>query len=176
LAANPRVSVYLLSSFPKQLWDTIRNAGATPILVKEQTEICQNVYSTGGLGAEIKEQSLVLRSKSGLAVITGCAHPGIVTILRHVKSALPSSADILIAMGGFHLIGSARFERIAEEIDAVGVRYIAPCHCTGKAAKRYLRKQFKERFVPLSAGVRLMLSGRVGKPCAETTCVEIPGR
>lgn len=158
LSANPRVIVYLLSSSPKWIFDTIRGFGATPISVTVQTEICRGLFSTGALGTEVEEQSLVLRKESNLAVITGCAHPGIADILRKVKSVFPSS-DILIAMGGFHLLRSKNIENIVKEIYDMGVHYIAPCHCSGTAAKRLFRRRFKAHFITVSAGVRLMVSG-----------------
>ena len=62
--------------------------------------LCKNVYLTGEMGFSIKEQSLILNTPEGLIVITGCAHPGIVEIVKKAKAML--NRDIYLAIGGFH--------------------------------------------------------------------------
>ena len=37
------------------------------------------------MGDWIKEQALVLETSNGLVIITGCAHPGIVNIVRKTR-------------------------------------------------------------------------------------------
>lgn len=157
LETNPRVEIFLLASSPASLFEAIRKHGSTPVPVIGQTEICRDVYTTGALGSPVEEQSLVLCTPLGLTVITGCAHPGIVNILKKIKEAFPSS-DIHLAMGGFHLLKSKQIKTIAIEIDAFGVDYIAPCHCSGIAAKRHFKRHFKNRFISIGAGARLKIS------------------
>jgi len=52
--------------------------GLEPILVNEPSKICENLYSSGEFDFKIPEQALVLNTKQGLVVMTGCSHPGIV--------------------------------------------------------------------------------------------------
>lgn len=53
--------------------------------VNDPARICLIVYSNGVLGSWMKEQSLIVSIDRGVIVATGCAHPGIVHILRTVK-------------------------------------------------------------------------------------------
>jgi len=43
--------------------------------VSTATEMADGVYTTGELGKDIKEQSLVLESERGIVILTGCSHP-----------------------------------------------------------------------------------------------------
>ncbi|GAF70756.1 unnamed protein product, partial [marine sediment metagenome] len=50
--------------------------------VEGPVEIFSDVYSTGEIGTGIKEQAMVLKTEQGLIIITGCSHPGIVTVAK----------------------------------------------------------------------------------------------
>jgi len=68
------------------------------IEVYNSIKICKNTYSTGELGSwikgEIKEESLIIKTSKGLVIITGCAHPGIVEIVKKAKQMLKSDGLI----------------------------------------------------------------------------------
>lgn len=75
---------------------------------------------------------LILRGVDGLAVVTACAHSGILNIVADVRErfVLP----IVSVIGGLHLTGATR-ERIAktlDELETLGVKKILPCHCSGE--------------------------------------------
>lgn len=117
-----------------------------PGVFKKPTEIGTNVYSTGGLGRFIKEQALAVKSLRGLIVITGCAHPGVVNI---VKKAQEIEKTIYIVLGGFHL-GDGR--AVIKEFKALGVQKVAPCHCTGDLAIGQFREEYKDNFIANGVG------------------------
>ncbi|MGD8501842.1 MAG: MBL fold metallo-hydrolase [Phycisphaerales bacterium] len=152
LEKNHNVTVYLPESFPKKLKDAARDFGAKIVEVKESLKICENVYSTGRLGRWIKEQSLIVRTDRGLVIIAGCAHPGIVRILNTARKLLKD--DILLIMGGFHLewATKGKIERIILAFTQWGVRYVAPCHCSGEKARTLLEKRFGENYIGMGAG------------------------
>ena len=83
---NGEVTVYLPDSFPDRFKEAVRSYGADVVSVRGPLQICHNVFSTGEMGTSPIEQSLVLRSTSGLIVLTGCAHPGIVKIIEKAKN------------------------------------------------------------------------------------------
>jgi 7,8-dihydropterin-6-yl-methyl-4-(beta-D-ribofuranosyl)aminobenzene 5'-phosphate synthase len=152
LEKNPNVIIYLPESFPKKLKDAARDSGARIIEVKESLKICENVYSTGRLGKWMREQSLIVRTDKGLIIIISCAHPGIVRIVSAVKNLLKD--DILLVMGGFHLewATKGKIERIISAFTQWGVRYVAPCHCSGEKARTLLEKHFGENYISMGAG------------------------
>jgi len=121
-------------------------------------KICENVYSTGQLGGLRKEQSLVIRTDKGLIVITGCAHPGIVKVVKAVKDLLKD--DILFVMGGFHLewAGRGKIEKIISIFKQLGVRYAGPCHCSGERSRNLFEKRFGENYINIGAGKVITLA------------------
>src|SRR4030042_490292 len=100
----------------------------------------------------ISEQALVVNSENGLIVITGCAHPGILTILKEVKKNFPDK-EILCALGGFHLLGKERkdIELIVSELKKIGIKKVGPTHCSGKEAEGIFKNQYRENFIPIKA-------------------------
>lgn len=152
LKQNPKVTVYLLESFPKSFKDAVREYGAEVIEVKEELKICDGVYSTGELGTWIKEQSLVINTERGLIVITGCAHPGIVKIVKVAKNLIGN--DVNLVMGGFHLLGKSDEEitQIISEFKKMGVRHVAPCHCSGERARQLFKKEYGENYFDVGVG------------------------
>jgi 7,8-dihydropterin-6-yl-methyl-4-(beta-D-ribofuranosyl)aminobenzene 5'-phosphate synthase len=109
------------------------------------------VYSTGELGTWIKEESLIITER-GLVIITGCAHPGIVNIVRRAKEILKT--NVYLVMGGFHLEGSSE-GKIYEIVDAFkreGVEKAGPCHCSGNLARKLFKKAYGEDFIQVGVG------------------------
>ncbi len=158
LEKNSNVTIYLLKSFPTKLIDNARKSGAKIIEVEESEQICENVYSTGQLGKWIKEQSLVIRTDKGLVVIIGCAHPGIVNIIKTVKKLMKD--DIFLVVGGFHLewATKGRIEKIISTFKRLGVRYVGPCHCSGHKARSLFEKHFGRNYINIGAGKVMTLA------------------
>jgi len=142
LNANPDLEVYVPASFSKQLKDEIL-ARAKLVEVSGRQEICRNVYTTGELGGDVKEQSLVLDSGKGVYVVTGCAHPGLTEIMG-VASQFGKVAGII---GGLH--GTTEYNLLE------GMKLIASCHCT--VHKDEIRKRFPDAFLEIGVGSVLEL-------------------
>jgi 7,8-dihydropterin-6-yl-methyl-4-(beta-D-ribofuranosyl)aminobenzene 5'-phosphate synthase len=161
LEENHFVTVYLPRSFPESTKNSTRRAGAEVVQVHEPVEICEHAHSTGELGEGIKEQSLVIETGQGLVVITGCAHPGVVNIVRRAKEL--RGGEVHLVLGGFHLGGAseARIADIVEDLQQLGVQKVAPCHCSGDRARRAFETAYGERFIPAGVGSRLRV-GSIG--------------
>ena len=131
--------------------------GVKVIEAGEATQIKYSIYSTGELcgeseGKKIYEQSVVIKTTDGLAVICGCAHPGIVHIVQYVKESFQECVHLLI--GGFHLKDNTDETnlKIIKDLQGLGVRRIVPMHCTGKRAIETMRKTFGQGFVQAKEG------------------------
>jgi len=91
------------------------------ISVQGPLEISENFFSTGELpGAE---QSLVVKTEKGLAVICGCSHPGVGAILE----AASRFGKVSALIGGLH--GFQEYDLLAD------LKLICPCHCTQHQAE-----------------------------------------
>ena len=152
LAENSRVTVYLPRSVPERTKGIVRNSSAKLVEVDAPTNICKGAHTTGELGRGIKEQSLVVETPEGMLLITGCAHPGIVHILRRAEHQLDT--DIHMTMGGFHLGGTGRrgLERIVEDMRNLGVKKVAPCHCSGDLARHLFNEAYGDNCHPAGVG------------------------
>lgn len=155
LKKNSQVTVYLPEHFPDSIKSIVRQSGAKLIDVHEVLEICKNAYSTGELGTWIKEQSLIIESAEGLVVITGCAHPGVVNVVREAKKLLKS--DVHLVLGGFHLCWMNAFQirSIVDDVREQGVERVAPCHCSGDLARNSFEKTYGTNFIKVGVGSRL---------------------
>jgi len=155
LKKNNQVEVYLPQSFPSGFKKGIKKAGARYAEVEKPTEICQDVFSTGEMGTLIKEQSLIIKTEKGLVVITGCAHPGIVEIVRKAKEL--RKEDVYLVMGGFHLLSTSKqgIEKIVSEFKKMGVKKVSPCHCSGELCQEIFEQNYKKDYVRLGVGAKL---------------------
>lgn len=105
----------------------------------------------GGFG--LKEIPLTIQTGKGIVIITGCAHPGILKIAQRVKEE--SDKNIYLVLGGFHLGMSLGLNAIIEGFRKIGVKKVAPCHCTGARAINLFEEKFKQDFIKIGAGLRI---------------------
>ncbi len=152
LERNPNVTVYLLESFPEDFKLHVKAYGSEIVEISGPMRISRSVVTTGELGTWIKEQSLLVRTKEGIIVITGCAHPGIVDIVRKAKDL--TDEEIYLVLGGFHLgeANELELERIVNEFRKLGVRKVSPTHCSGDRAKQIFEEEYKDDFVGNGVG------------------------
>jgi len=153
LEHNNTVPVYLPRSFPDNFKQRVKSSGAKLEEVSANRELLPGVYTTGELGKTIKEQSLIVETDAGLVVITGCAHPGIVEIVKNVKLDFPGK-NIHLAMGGFHLKANTEAQNmsIIDSLQQMGVVNIAPSHCSGDKTRRLFKKQYGSNYIDSGAG------------------------
>ena len=95
---------------------------------------------------EMNELSLAVQTPQGLALVVGCSHPGVDTI---VEAASSIDRRIYTVLGGFHLVLATPAEvgRVAGVLaDEFKVGRVAPGHCTSEPGFSALRERFAERF------------------------------
>jgi 7,8-dihydropterin-6-yl-methyl-4-(beta-D-ribofuranosyl)aminobenzene 5'-phosphate synthase len=91
--------------------------------------------------------SLTVEGETGLAVLLGCAHSGLVNILDHVQELLPDK-PVKAVVGGTHL-GLSSEEQMNATIEAMagmGVKRVGASHCTGLAGSARLREALGDSF------------------------------
>lgn len=147
LARNHDVTVYMPESFPASFQREVKRLGAAIETVSGPQQLMASVYSTGEMGWAIKEQALIVDTRQGLIVITGCAHPNVAEMAERAKTYL--GKNIYLLMGGFHLGNSsdAKIRAIIKHLKALGVKKVAPSHCTGDNAIRMFRNEWMDDFI-----------------------------
>jgi len=158
LAKNNNVSVYLPISFPDEFIQKVEKNNAKVISVDESVKICKDVFSTGEMGVQIKEHSMIINTSKGLILITGCSHPGIVDIIKRSEEIL--NKQVYLVFGGFHLGGhtNSQVEKIISEFKDLGVLKVGATHCTGDRAIELFKKAFGENYIQMGVGKILKLS------------------
>jgi len=134
------------------------NLGLEPLLVKEPVKICENLYSSGEFSGPIPEQALVLNTKKGLIVMTGCSHPGIIKMLKEIKSTFKK--NVYMVFGGFHLMQKSQKEMdaIIAEMKSLGVVKCGATHCTGDSQIRMIKESFGEDYFELGVGNTILIN------------------
>jgi 7,8-dihydropterin-6-yl-methyl-4-(beta-D-ribofuranosyl)aminobenzene 5'-phosphate synthase len=152
LQLNPKVTTYLPESFPATFQQAIKSCGVDVKTVGAPVQLSGRVFSSGEMGEGISEQALILDSAKGLIVITGCAHPGVVNVVRKAKQRF--DRDVYLFMGGSHLKGmsSRQVQEIITVLKEMGVKKVAPSHCTGELAMALFRKVWGDDFLEGGVG------------------------
>jgi 7,8-dihydropterin-6-yl-methyl-4-(beta-D-ribofuranosyl)aminobenzene 5'-phosphate synthase len=103
--------------------------------------------------------SVAVSTPRGLFVFSGCAHRGIINIVRHFQ-VMTGESRIYGILGGLHL-SRADDEHIAEVetfLRDTDVRKVACSHCTGVHASCKLHKTFPDRFIFNASGKKLVFN------------------
>jgi len=101
----------------------------------------------------LDDLALIIKTGSGLVIIAGCCHRGIVNTINHAVR-LTGEKRIHAVMGGFHLhnAGEEQVERTVEFLKQTGAARVLAGHCTGFKALCALQQGLGEAFTPLAAG------------------------
>ncbi|MBN1615450.1 MAG: MBL fold metallo-hydrolase, partial [Deltaproteobacteria bacterium] len=158
LAEKRDVVAWVPVSFPGRFKKALLSLGVGIEEVSKAREIMAGVYTTGELGREIREQALVLKTVDGLVVITGCAHPGVVDVVRQAK-AVTGEDTVYLVLGGFHLVGqpTSRIRSILRDLRRLSVRKVAPCHCSGDEARKLFKQEYGADYMECGVGRRITL-------------------
>ncbi|OQA53967.1 MAG: Metallo-beta-lactamase superfamily protein [Candidatus Omnitrophica bacterium ADurb.Bin277] len=162
LRKRPKMKVFLCKKTGHVLKKIVRDNGGSLTLVDSPRRIAPGVFSLGQMRADtgrgiLYEQALVVKSRNGFSVITGCAHPGIVRIIKRAIRCF--GKNIYAVCGGFHMKDNSREENlgIIGELQRLGVKKVIPLHCTGAPAFRLFKRAFKNNCLQPNRGGTLKL-------------------
>lgn len=106
------------------------------VRIKEAGEIHKDIFSTGEL--QLIEQTLIINTTNGLAIIAGCSHPGVKNILK----AAAGFGKPAVLIGGLHDFD--KFELVRDLL------FICPTHCTRHIEE--IKSLYPEKYIPGGAG------------------------
>lgn len=149
-------ALYLPKTFP---WLLVRHGSKhlkNTTVVRSFEAIAPHIYSLvlrGGFW--MYEQALILKTPKGLGIITGCAHPGIVEIIKAAQNKLQDT--VAFVLGGFHQFRSSSDEcaQIVQQFQKIGVQKAAPCHCSGDMLINQFQEAYGENFCKVGTGTVL---------------------
>jgi 7,8-dihydropterin-6-yl-methyl-4-(beta-D-ribofuranosyl)aminobenzene 5'-phosphate synthase len=158
LKKKRKIKVYVCPGFSDTFKACIKELGGEIVEAEEFVQVTDKIYVTGQMGANYKgafmpEQALVVKDKKGVSVITGCAHPGITRIIKHVQRKFKAK-EIYMVFGGFHLSGISRdkIDEIMDEFRKINVKKAGPSHCTGDKVERIFKGKYGKDFIDVKAG------------------------
>jgi 7,8-dihydropterin-6-yl-methyl-4-(beta-D-ribofuranosyl)aminobenzene 5'-phosphate synthase len=154
LDVNRRTTICVPSSCSKKYVEFLSSLSER-VVISDSAESLQNkklfadFYTTGTINKI--EQSLIVNNEHGLFLIVGCAHSGIVNIVKHAQHMFKKPISYLI--GGFHLYNKSKDEiyKTIKALKRLDVEYVTPTHCTGDLAIEMFKDEFKDKFI--SGGV-----------------------
>jgi 7,8-dihydropterin-6-yl-methyl-4-(beta-D-ribofuranosyl)aminobenzene 5'-phosphate synthase len=158
LGKTKNIDVYGCPNFSEGFKEKVASLGGNLILAEELTMIKDHIFATGEIAGEysgsfIAEQALLIKKQEGITIITGCSHPGIVTIIKNIKESFPEER-INFVFGGFHLMNKddREVELIVEKLKEMKIEKVGPTHCTGYEAQMIFKNAYKDNFIKIAAG------------------------
>jgi len=162
LKTHPKAQVHICKKTGKTLKGLIRSNHGSLIEVSRPCQISRGIFSLGQMRADtgrgiLYEQALIVKSQMGFSVITGCAHPGIVCIVRRAVKIF--GKKIYAVCGGFHTKDNTPEEnkKVIAELQALGIKRVIPLHCTGTAARQLFQKAYGRGFTLFQEGQTVAL-------------------
>jgi len=158
--------------------ESFRTPGRRVVAQSEPCEVVPGVWMTGEVLREntfedtggpffldealqspdtlLDDQSLYIKTKSGLVVILGCAHSGVVNTLRYIQE-LSGETRIHTVIGGLHLEAASpeRMNKTIAALKAFAPERLGFCHCTGFASTSRLWNEFPGVCFQAHAGLKL---------------------
>ncbi|HOK57102.1 MAG TPA: MBL fold metallo-hydrolase [bacterium] len=155
------IEVYGCKGFSEKFKENVKKEGGNFIEIEKLIEFEEKIFTTGEIegyykGKKIVEQSLIVKGKNDISVLTGCAHPGILKIIDYIRDFFPDES-IYAVIGGFHLIEEEKriVEIIVEEFKKRNIKKVGPTHCTGVLGIELFRERFKENFLEIKVGQKI---------------------
>ncbi|MCF7806668.1 MAG: MBL fold metallo-hydrolase [Simkaniaceae bacterium] len=152
--------VILPAPFPKS-FDKKIPRGLLVIRVDSSADHGSDIHSIvlkGGV-CGLYEQALFLNraDKKGVIVVTGCAHPGIIRIIRAAQEKL--GVPVYMVIGGFHLhhSWSSTSAAVVKQFKELGVEKVAPCHCAGVRAMSQFKEAYGEDYILTATGTEIVV-------------------
>jgi len=158
LRARAPIPVFVPIGFPERFKKAMQVTGAECREAAESEVVCPGARTTGTMGrGAIEEHGLCVKTPKGWVLITGCAHPGVADMVAQAKEA--TGGPICLVVGGFHMVGQSeqRINSVMDRFEELGVRKVAPCHCSGDGARALFKKRFGEGCVLPGVGTVLRL-------------------
>ncbi len=127
----------------------LRRWGLRPVENRESRMIGEGVYLVGPLegwyAGSIMEQALLVRGDRGYALLVGCSHPGVDRLAATAHELV--GERLYMVIGGYHQPPRDVIDRLAEH-----TRLMCAIHCSGEAAREYIRREYPDAYCEARTG------------------------
>ena len=161
LEKNNDVSVYICKHFSQSVKEKIQSYSCKLIEIEGSQNITNSIMTTGEIQTNYKsnplwEQAIIIMANENI-LLTGCAHPGIINILKKAEELIQKNISTII--GGFHLIRASSNEviDIIDTFKSHKISRIYPCHCTRKPAIKLFKKYFSDNCMKINFLSRVII-------------------
>jgi 7,8-dihydropterin-6-yl-methyl-4-(beta-D-ribofuranosyl)aminobenzene 5'-phosphate synthase len=105
------------------------------------------------------DQSVVVETINGAALVLGCCHAGLRNTIKHAETV--TGQDVRYVIGGTHLVArdTDEIHELADWLDGK-LELFAGTHCTGFEAKKILSNRFPDAFRSVGVGSSIELPPR----------------
>ena len=116
-------------------------AGLDHFEKKIRPVLVDHCYRCHSAGADRVKAGLLLDTREGLILLSGCGHAGLINTVDFARSRF-EMAPIYAAVGGFHLLDSTdeHLAWTAEKLRNAGLQHFLGAHCTGIEAVYQIRE------------------------------------
>ncbi len=152
---NSKPTIYLPKGLSEKKKTEIINKGGQIIETGKIQTLFENIATTGPMGTEIKEQSMIIMTTKGAVIITGCSHPGIINIIKSVSVL----SNVYAVIGGFHTYkeDEEKLKEIKTAMEELDVKIVVPTHCSGEKIKKILNSSEKIKCIDGGVGFELRI-------------------
>jgi len=142
---------FAFNTDPAQLAPGIHLTGAVPRLTEFETGDMANRFAERN-GETVKDliaddQSLILNTPRGLLLVLGCAHAGMINVIKQAVQ-LTGVDRIYAIVGGTHLdfVEDSQVEKTIDALGEYSIEHLMPSHCTGARVTARLSAEFEKCF------------------------------
>jgi 7,8-dihydropterin-6-yl-methyl-4-(beta-D-ribofuranosyl)aminobenzene 5'-phosphate synthase len=136
---------FIVHEKPEELLPGVWLTGPVPRTYPEKNWTPGNKVEKGNSWVEDnlpEDQALIFNTASGLVMLSGCAHAGIINTLHYAREFL-RPAPVQAAIGGFHLFAASdeQLDWTADKLREFQIAQILGAHCTGIESVYRLRQR-----------------------------------
>ncbi len=175
--AHPEIFKLHYTSFPIERYigipfrkEQLKSLGANFVWIRTPTEIFPQVFLSGEVPRNtpfekaddqlfikvnnqkipdpmLDDMSLFIKTEKGLIIILGCAHSGVINIIKHAQE-ITKEKRIYGIIGGTHLehVSSEQFKNTLANLIQFSPTLICANHCTGLSVALKLKETFGSKF------------------------------
>jgi 7,8-dihydropterin-6-yl-methyl-4-(beta-D-ribofuranosyl)aminobenzene 5'-phosphate synthase len=133
----------ILSKIPYNISEQIIFLGEIPRLNNFEAQTTGFVLENDDDDFVLDDSALVVKTKKGLVVVSGCAHSGICNIIEYARK-VTQTKKVYGVIGGFHLkMNNLQTQKTIEYFKKLNIEKIYPSHCTALPALASFYQNFK---------------------------------